>query len=190
MTHSLPLRGQGAWAESFVAAATDVAGIPAAVAFNVAAAAVVPMLTADQALGGLPGSGRGASLLIHGAGGVTGLVLVQLAAHLGAEVIATAGSRSASRVAAAGAAHVLDSRSAQWPGQVRTLTGDRGVDLAVNALPGGAATAIGAVRDGGRWRRLRLMRQPPSGASASARSTWRRTGHSCHAWGSCSPPAC
>ncbi len=150
MTHSLPLRGQGAWAESFVAAATDVAGIPAAVAFNVAAAAVVPMLTADQALGGLPGSGRGASLLIHGAGGVTGLVLVQLAAHLGAEVIATAGSRSASRVAAAGAAHVLDSRSAQWPGQVRTLTGDRGVDLAVNALPGGAATAIGAVRDGGR----------------------------------------
>jgi NADPH:quinone reductase-like Zn-dependent oxidoreductase len=45
---------------------------------------------------------------------------------------------------------VLDSRSAQWPGQVRTLTGGCGVDLAVNALPGGAATAIGAVRDGGR----------------------------------------
>lgn len=48
------------------------------------------------------------------------------------------------------AAHVLESRSAQWPGQVRTLTGGRGVDVAVNALPGGAATAIGAVRDGGR----------------------------------------
>lgn len=69
MTHSLPLRDHGAWAESFIAAAADVTGIPAAVPFNVAAAAVVPMLTADQALGRLPGTGRGASLLIRGAGG-------------------------------------------------------------------------------------------------------------------------
>ena len=89
-------------------------------------------------------------MLINGAGGLTGLVLVQLAAHLGAKVIAAASSHSADRVAAAGAAHLLDSRSARWPGQVRTLTGDRGVDLAVNARPGGAATAIRAVRDGGR----------------------------------------
>ncbi len=150
MTHSLPLRDQGAWAESFTAAAADVAGVPAALPFSVAAAAAVPVLTADRVLRGLLGPGRGASLLVNGAGGVTGLVLVQLARHLGAEVIATAGSRSAGRVTAAGAAHVLDSRSAHWPGQVRSLTQGRGVDLAVNARPGAAATAIGAVRDGGR----------------------------------------
>lgn len=65
-------------------------------------------------------------------------------------MIATASARSAGRVAASGAAHVLDSRSAHWPGQVLTLIGGRGVDLAVNAMPGGAATAIVAVRDGGR----------------------------------------
>jgi NADPH:quinone reductase-like Zn-dependent oxidoreductase len=48
MTHSLQLRAQGAWAEWFVAAATDVAAVPDAVPFEVAAAMPVPALTADQ----------------------------------------------------------------------------------------------------------------------------------------------
>ena len=52
VTHSLPLRDQGAWAEMVTAAAADVAGIPAALPFDVTAAAAVPVLTADQALGG------------------------------------------------------------------------------------------------------------------------------------------
>jgi NADPH:quinone reductase-like Zn-dependent oxidoreductase len=150
MTHSLPLRGQGAWAEWFVAAAADVAAIPGAVPFEAAAALPVPGLTADQVLRGTLGAGPGATVLVHGAGGVTGALLVQLARHLGAEVIATAGPHSAARVAAAGAAHVLDRRSPDWPGQVRELTGGRGADLAVNAAPGGAAQALGAVTSGGR----------------------------------------
>jgi NADPH:quinone reductase-like Zn-dependent oxidoreductase len=149
MTHSLPLRAQGAWAEWFVAAAVDVATVPAPVPFEVAAALPVPALTADQTLGAL-GAGPGATVLVHGAGGVTGMLLVQLARHLGADVIATAGSHSAARAAAAGAAHVLDRRSPDWPGQVRELTGGRGVDLAANAAPGGAALALGAVTNGGR----------------------------------------
>jgi len=149
MTHSLPLRGQGAWAEWFVAAAADVAAVPATVPFEVAAALPVPALTADQTLGAL-GAGPGATVLVHGAGGVTGMLIVQLARHLGAEVVATAGQHSAARVAAAGAAHVLDRRSPDWPGQVRELTGGRGVDLAANAVPGGAARALGAVTNGGR----------------------------------------
>ena len=150
MTHSLPLRHQGAWAEWFVAAAPDVAVIPAAVPSEVAAAAPVPVLTADRALRDAVGASPGATLLVSGAGGVTGSVLVQLAAHLGAHVIATAGPHSAGRVSAAGAAHVLDHRSPDWPGQVRALTGGLGADLAVNAAPGTAAHAITAVRDSGK----------------------------------------
>ena len=150
MTHSLPLRGQGAWAEWFVAAASDVAPVPDAVPFEVAAALPVPALTADQVLRGALGAGPGATVLVHGAGGVTGTLMVQLARHLGAEVIATAGPHSTARVAAAGAAHVLDRRSPDWPGQVRALTAGHGVDLAANAAPGGAALALGAVKDGGR----------------------------------------
>jgi NADPH:quinone reductase-like Zn-dependent oxidoreductase len=150
MTHSLPLRAQGGWAEWFVAAAADVAVAPDAVPFEVAGALPVPALTADQTLRGALGAGPGATVLVNGASGVTGMLLVALARHLSAEVIATAGARSAARVFAAGAAHVLDRRSPDWPGQVRALTGGRGADLAVNAAPGGAARALVAVKDGGR----------------------------------------
>jgi NADPH:quinone reductase-like Zn-dependent oxidoreductase len=149
MTHSLPLRAQGAWAQWFVAAAADVAAVPDAVPLEVAAALPVPALTADQALRGVLGAGPGVTVLVNGASGVTGMLLVALARHLGAEVIAIAGAHSAARVSAAGAAHVLDRRSPDWPGQVRALTGGRGADLAVNAAPGGAARALGAVKDGG-----------------------------------------
>jgi len=150
MTHSLPLRAQGGWAEWFAAAAADVAAVPDAVPFRVAGALPVPALTADQTLRGALGAGPGATVLVNGASGVTGMLLVALARHLGAEVIATAGAHSAARVFAAGAAHVLDRRSPDWPGQVRALTGGRGADLAANAAPGGAARALGAVKDGGR----------------------------------------
>ena len=150
MTHSLPLRAQGGWAEWFVAAAADVAVVPDAVPLEVAAALPVPALTSDQTLRGALGAGPGATVLVNGASGVTGMLLVALARHLGSEVIATAGARSAARVFAAGAGHVLDRGSPDWPGQVRELTGGRGADLAVNAGPGGAARALGAVKDGGR----------------------------------------
>jgi NADPH:quinone reductase-like Zn-dependent oxidoreductase len=156
MTHSLPLRGQGAWAEWFVAAAADVAAVPDTVPFDVAAALPVPGLVADQALG----AGPGATLLVHGASGVTGMLLVQLAAGLGAEVIATASQDAAARVTAAGAAHVLDRRAPDWPGQVRRLTAGQGVDLAVNAAPGGAADAITAVRECGRL--VTITSDPPA----------------------------
>jgi NADPH:quinone reductase-like Zn-dependent oxidoreductase len=56
------------------------------------------------------------------------------------------------------AAHVIDRRAPDWPGQVRRLTAGRGTDLAVNAAPGGAADAITAVRDG---RRLATITSDP-----------------------------
>jgi NADPH:quinone reductase-like Zn-dependent oxidoreductase len=45
---------------------------------------------------------------------------------------------------------VIDYHDQQWPAQVRAITGGRGVAAAANAAPGGAATAIRAVADGGR----------------------------------------
>ena len=44
---------------------------------------------------------------------------------------------------------MLDYHQADWPGQVRVLTG-AGVDAAANAVPSGSAEAVKAVRDGGR----------------------------------------
>jgi NADPH:quinone reductase-like Zn-dependent oxidoreductase len=147
-THSLPLRGQGCWAEQHLATAEHVAPIPPGVSWDAAAALPVPALTADQALAGLDIQ-PGQSVLVNGAGGVTGGLLVQLAAHRGARVIATAGPGSAPRVRAQGAATVLDYHDPDWPGQVRSLTGG-GAHAAVNAAPSGAGAAMQAVRDGGR----------------------------------------
>src|SRR5919206_4963365 len=50
LTHPLPLRHQGAWAELLVAPAALVARKPATVSWEAAAAFPVPALTADQAL--------------------------------------------------------------------------------------------------------------------------------------------
>jgi NADPH:quinone reductase-like Zn-dependent oxidoreductase len=148
-THSVPLREQGSWAEKFIAAAEHIAPVPAGVSFDAAAALAVPALTADQAVTDAVEARAGQAILVHGAGGVTGGLLVQLAAHLGARVIATAGAASAGRVRAMGAAHVLDYHQADWPERVRALT-DGGADAAVNAARAGARDAVRAVRDGGR----------------------------------------
>jgi len=85
----------------------------------------------------------------HGAGGVTGGLLVQLASYRGATVIATAGAGSASRVAALGAATVLDYQQLNWHERIRALTRG-GVDAAANAARSRAAQAMRAVRDRGR----------------------------------------
>lgn len=145
-THSLPA---GSWAEKFIAAADHVAPVPSGVPMAVAAALPVPALTADQALDAVTVR-PGETVLVHGAGGVTGGVLVKLAARRGARVIATAGR--ADRLLALGAVQVLDYHEPDWPERVRALTsGSRvGVDAAVNAARAGSADAVRAVRDGGR----------------------------------------
>jgi NADPH:quinone reductase-like Zn-dependent oxidoreductase len=149
MTHSVPLRDQGTWAPWFLAAAADVAPMPTEVSFEVGGVAPIPLLTADQTLRDALDVGSGTLLLVHGAGGVTGTVLVQLATYLGARVYATAGARSAARVRSAGAVAVLDYHDAGWADLLRNTTG--GVSAAVNAVAGadGAAQAITAVTDGG-----------------------------------------
>jgi NADPH:quinone reductase-like Zn-dependent oxidoreductase len=148
-THSLPLREQGTWAERFIAAAEHVAVLPSGVPFDAAGALPVPALTADQTIGDALQVRAGQTVLVNGAGGVTGGLLVQLAAHRGATVIATAGASSAGRVAAMGAATVLDYHQPDWPEQVRALTSG-GVDAAANAARSGSSQAVRAVRDGGR----------------------------------------
>jgi NADPH:quinone reductase-like Zn-dependent oxidoreductase len=150
MTHPVPLRHQGTWAPRLIVPAGLLARKPRGASWEAAAAFPVPALTAEQVLGGTLGVRAGEHLLVHGAGGVTGGLLVALAALRGAQVIATAGPSSQQRVIALGARHVVDYHDHDWPEQVRALTANRGVDVAASAVPGGAARAIEAVADGGR----------------------------------------
>ena len=151
LTHPVPLRYQGAWAERLVAPAAAVAPKPSAVTWEEAAAFPVPALTADQALAEAAPEPDGEWVLVHGAGGVTGGLIVQLAVARGATVVATAGPSSAARVGGYGAALVLDYHDPEWPMQVREASPDRrGVGAAINAAPGGAGLALQAVADNGR----------------------------------------
>jgi len=150
MTHPVPLRDQGTWAPRLIVPAGLLARKPHNASWEAAAAFPVPALTAEQVLGDTLHVRAGEQLLVHGAGGVTGGLLVALAVLRGAQVIATAGPSSQQRVTALGARHVVDYHDHDWPEQVRALTANRGVAVAASAVPGGAARAIEAVADGGR----------------------------------------
>jgi NADPH:quinone reductase-like Zn-dependent oxidoreductase len=150
MTHPLPLRDQGTWAPMLIAPAALLARKPAGVPWEVAAVFPVPALTAAQVLDEALRVAPGDRLLVHGAGGVTGRLLVSLGSLRGADIVATAGPRSHAPLAALGARHVIDYHEQDWPDRVLAVTDGSGVSAAVNAAPGGAGDAIRAVRDGGR----------------------------------------
>jgi NADPH:quinone reductase-like Zn-dependent oxidoreductase len=150
LTHPLPLRDQGTWAPSLIAPAALLARKPDAVSWDVAAVFPVPALTAAQVIDEALGIDADDVVLIHGGGGVTGVVLVSLAVARGAEVIATASPANHERLSRLGASHVLDYHDPGWPEEARALGGASGVSAAANAAPGGSADAIRAVRDGGR----------------------------------------
>lgn len=151
LTHPVPLRDQGAWAERLVAPAAAVAAKPSGVRWEEAATFPVPALTADQALAEAAPDPDGEWVLVHGAGGVTGGLIVQLAVARGATVVATAGPSSAERIGGYGASLVLDYHDPEWPIRVREASPDRrGVGAAINAAPSGAALALQAVADRGR----------------------------------------
>ena len=159
MTHPVPLPDQGTWAPRLIAPAGLLARKPDQVSWQAAAAFPVPALTARQVLDAL-NLHTGQRLLVHGAGGVTGGLLVALAVLGGAQVIATAGPASRQRVSALGARQVIDYHQQEWAEQVRAMTGGHGVAAAANAVPGGAATAVRAVADGGRL--ATITSDPPS----------------------------
>jgi NADPH:quinone reductase-like Zn-dependent oxidoreductase len=148
ITHPLPLRRHGTWAARVLAPAAAVSPRPQAASWEAGGAFPIPALTAAQALDEALGIENGGWVVVNGAGGVTGGLLVQLAAARGARVIATASAKKAERVRGYGASEVLDYHG-DWPALVREITGG-GAPKAVNAAPGQAATTLKAVADAGR----------------------------------------
>src|SRR6201993_4847869 len=91
LTHPLPLRRHGTWAGRVLAPASSVAARPPETSWEAGGAFPIPALTAAQVLDEALGIERGGWVIVNGAGGVTGGLLVQLAAARGARVIANAG---------------------------------------------------------------------------------------------------
>jgi NADPH:quinone reductase-like Zn-dependent oxidoreductase len=149
LCHPVPLRGPGTWAPFLIAPVGSLAHKPPEISWETAAIFSVPALTADQVVGEALALQGGETVLVNGASGITGGLLVQLAALRGADVLATASPSSADRVRGYGAREVLDYREPLWPQHARALAKDS-IHSVANAAPGGAAAALTALADGGR----------------------------------------
>ena len=77
-----------------IARAGDVRRIPAGLTFEAAATLPVVFMTAWHALQNVARLRKGERILVHAGAGGVGMAAIQIAQHLGAEVIATAGSPS------------------------------------------------------------------------------------------------
>lgn len=153
------LRGQvygvqtdGGYAQFAVAPAEQLIALPEGMDYQSAAAVAVTGPTAWHMLHRRAGLRAGEDVLVIAAGSGIGVLAVQIAKLSGARVIATAGSAEKLRQAQElGADHVVNHRDLDWPAQVRSWTGGRGVDLVFEHV--GAATwqgSLEALARGGR----------------------------------------
>ncbi|WP_307783659.1 SDR family NAD(P)-dependent oxidoreductase [Streptomyces spinoverrucosus] len=113
--------------------------LPDGMDFTEAATLPTVFLTVQHALDHLARLRPGESVLVHGAAGGVGLAALQYAQHIGAQVIATAGtSGKRDLLRLLGVEHVLDSRSLRFADEIDTITNGRGVDVVLNSLAGDA----------------------------------------------------
>jgi NADPH:quinone reductase-like Zn-dependent oxidoreductase len=150
LTHPVPLADQGTWSPWLIAEAALLARKPADLSWERAGALAVPALTAIQVVDEALRLAPGEQLLVNGAGGVTGGLIVSFALLRGVHVFATAGPSSRERLMRAGVAAVVDHHDPDWPAQIVEANAGRGLDAAANAAPSGSVNALAAVRDGGR----------------------------------------
>jgi NADPH:quinone reductase-like Zn-dependent oxidoreductase len=149
LCHPVPLREQGTWAPLLIAPVGSLAHKPPEIPWQTAAIFPVPALTAEQVVGEVLALHGGETLLVNGAGGITGGLIVQLAALRGVDVLAVASLRSADRVRGNGAREVIDYRDPMWPQHAKALA-KNSLNAVANAAPGGAVAAMTALADFGR----------------------------------------
>ena len=133
---------QGAFAEYATAAAANLVQIPEIMPY--AEATNFPTLypTAYGALKWKANLQPGEVLLVHGAGGGSGLTAIEVGKAMGAVVIASAGGADKLKAAGeAGADHLIDYRSEDLRTKVLDLTGGRGADVIYDPVGGSAFEA-------------------------------------------------
>lgn len=143
----------GGYAEYALATARYLVKLPEALAYIDAAAMALTAATSWHMLNGRAELKTGETVLIVAAGSGIGVYAVQIARHLGARVIATAGSpEKREKAAALGAEAVFDHSTSGWYKQVRQATEGRGVDVVFEHV--GQATWNESLRTMARMGRL------------------------------------
>ena len=127
--------GLGGFAEVVAVDPELVFPLPDAVSFAVGAALPMNYLTVHFALLRRGDLRAGETVLVHGAAGGVGTAAVQLAAALGARVIAVTSSADKAEVARAAGAHETVPADG-FLARVKELTGGAGVDVVVDPVGG------------------------------------------------------
>ncbi|MEU0739008.1 SDR family NAD(P)-dependent oxidoreductase [Streptomyces sp. NPDC006134] len=145
--------GHGTLASHVTVRVEQTGRIPGHLTYAQAATLPAVHLTVQHSLERCARLKPGETVLVHGGAGGIGLAALRHAAHIGARVIATAGSPAKrDLLRTLGAEHVLDSRSLSFAHDVHRLTGGRGVDVVLNSLAGEAiARGLECLRPGGRF---------------------------------------
>ncbi|MGG5890171.1 NAD(P)H-quinone oxidoreductase [Falsiroseomonas sp. HC035] len=128
----------GGYAEYCVVPAPQCMPIPRGFSFAQAATLPEVFFTAWNNVFWLGRIAEGETLLVQGGTSGVGMAAMQMARELrGATVIATSSSAAKRAVCLDyGAHHVVDYREADWPDQVRALTGGAGVDVILDGQGG------------------------------------------------------
>jgi NADPH:quinone reductase-like Zn-dependent oxidoreductase len=126
----------GGYAARVVVPADVSSLVPARLSDAEAAAIPVSYLTAAIALKRQANLQPGETVLIHNAGGGTGIAAVQLAKRGGAIVLGTASPGKHAALRTLGVDHAIDYRTGDVAAEVRRLTGGRGADVILDPLSG------------------------------------------------------
>jgi NADPH:quinone reductase-like Zn-dependent oxidoreductase len=109
---------------------------PAEMSAEIGAALPVNYLTAYQLVCVMGGLRKGETMLVHSAGGGVGIAAIQLARHIGANVIGTASARKHEYLKQLGVGHCIDYRTDDFEQRVREITRGAGVELVLDAVGG------------------------------------------------------
>jgi NADPH2:quinone reductase len=144
----------GAFAEVVVGPGASTLALPDAVSYVDGAGMPMNLLTADFALRARAQLRAGETVLVHGAAGGLGYAAVQLAASMGAHVVAVTSSPAKADVARLAGAHEVVAVEG-FLDSVRELTAGRGVDVVVDPVGGDRFTD--SLRALGRYGRLLVL---------------------------------
>ena len=126
---------QGAYAEYAAVPADRLVAIPQAVSEQQAAAAMLQGMTAHYVSHDSYQLKQGETALVHAAAGGVGLLLVQMAHHIGARVIATVSTEEKVKLArAAGAHEVILYTHTDFEAETKRLTDGKGVNVVYDSV--------------------------------------------------------
>lgn len=125
----------GSYAEYAAVPADRLVQIPAGVMDQQAAAAMLQGMTAHYLAYDSFALKRGDTCLVHAAAGGVGLLLVQMAHHIGARVLATVSTEEKAKLAReAGADEIILYTHADFESETKRLTGGKGVDVVYDSV--------------------------------------------------------